>query len=342
MVNASLKIGVVGAGSWGTALSLLLAGKGHEVDLWVYEKNLCEDMKRDRENRIYLPGTQLPETIHPFNSLQEVVLNKKVILVVVPTHVLRSTLNTVKTSIDSDCLIINASKGIENESLLPIHKIMEETLPTFDSLAVLSGPTFAREVAQGNPSAIVAAAQKQETAERVQDLFNTDKLKVFTSTDLMGVEIGGALKNVIAIATGISDGLQLGFNTRAALINRGLVEITRIGTAMGAKPETFSGLSGMGDLVLTCTGDLSRNRTVGLKLGQGMKLDEITASMKMVAEGVRTVTSAYQLKNKFDIQASIIEETYQVLHEGKAPQTAMKDLMSVETTSEFTGIKGLE
>ena len=158
----------------------------------------------------------------------------------------------------------------------------------------------------------------------------------------MGVEIGGALKNVIAIATGISDGLQLGFNTRAALINRGLVEITRIGTAMGAKPETFSGLSGMGDLVLTCTGDLSRNRTVGLKLGQGLKLEEITASMKMVAEGVRTVTSAYQLKNKFDIQASIIEETYRVLHEGKVPQAAMKDLMNVEITSEFTGIKGLE
>ena len=342
MVNASLKIGVIGAGSWGTALSLLLAGKGHQVDLWVYEKDLCDVMNRERENRVYLPGFQLSDAIHPSHSLQEVVSNKKIILVVVPTHVLRSTLNTVKAYIDSDCLIINASKGIENGSLLPIHKVIEETLPTFDSLAVLSGPTFAREVAQGNPSAIVAAAQKQETAERVQDLFNTEKLKVFTSTDLMGVEIGGALKNVIAIATGISDGLQLGFNTRAALINRGLVEITRIGTAMGAKPETFSGLSGMGDLVLTCTGDLSRNRTVGLKLGQGLKLDEITASMKMVAEGIRTVTSAYQLKNKFDIQASIIEETYQVLHDGKAPQTAMKDLMSVETTSEFTGIKGLE
>ena len=342
MVNPSLAIGVIGAGSWGTALSLLLAGKGRRVDLWVYEKDLCGIMNQERENRVYLPGFQLSDAIHPSSSLQEVVANKKIILVVVPTHVLRSTLNTVKAYIDPDCLIINASKGIENESLLPIHKIIEEVLPAFDSLAVLSGPTFAREVAQGNPSAIVAAAQKQETAERVQDLFNTDKLKVFTSTDLMGVEIGGALKNVIAIATGISDGLQLGFNTRAALINRGLVEITRIGTAMGAKPETFSGLSGMGDLVLTCTGDLSRNRTVGLKLGQGLKLGEITAGMKMVAEGVRTVTSAYQLKNKFDIQASIIEETYHILHEDKAPQDAMRDLMNVETTSEFTGIKGLE
>ena len=342
MVNPSLAIGVIGAGSWGTALSLLLAGKGHRVDLWVYEEDLCDIMSKERENRVYLPGFQLSDSIHPSSSLQKVVANKKIVLVVVPTHVLRSTLNLMKPYIDPDCLIVNASKGIENESLLPIHKIMQEMLPSLDSLAVLSGPTFAKEVAQGNPSAIVAAARKQETAESVQDLFNTDKLKVFTSTDLMGVEIGGALKNVIAIATGISDGLQLGFNTRAALINRGLVEITRIGTAMGAKPETFSGLSGMGDLVLTCTGDLSRNRAVGLKLGQGLKLDEITASMKMVAEGVRTVTSAYQLKNKFDIQASIIEETYRVLHEGKAPQAAMRDLMSVETTSEFTGIKGLE
>ena len=342
MVNPSLAIGVIGAGSWGTALSLLLADQGHRVDLWVYEKDLCGIMSRERENRIYLPGFQLPDTIHPSPSLQEVVAGKKIILVVVPTHVLRSTLNAAKAYIDPDCLIINASKGIENESLLPIHKIMEDILPSFDSLAVLSGPTFAREVAQGNPSAIVAAAHKQETAERVQAIFDTDKLKVFTSTDLMGVEIGGALKNVIAIATGIADGLQLGFNPRAALINRGLVEIIRIGTAMGAKPETFSGLSGMGDLVLTCTGDLSRNRMVGLKLGEGLKLNDITASMNMVAEGIRTVTSAYQLKQKFDIQASIIEETYRVLHEGKSPQQALQDVMNVETTSEFTGIKGLQ
>ena len=342
MVNPTLKIGVIGAGSWGTALSLLLAGKGYQVDLWVYEKDLCDSMNRERENRVYLPGFKLPDGIRSSASLQEVVANKKILLVVAPTHVLRSTVSSAKEYIDPDCLIINASKGIENDSLLPIHKVIEEILPGFDSLAVLSGPTFAKEVAQGAPSAIVAAAHQQKTAERVQAIFGTDKMKVFTSTDLMGVEIGGALKNVIAIATGISDGLKLGFNTRAALINRGLVEITRIGTAMGARPETFSGLSGMGDLVLTCTGDLSRNRTVGLKLGEGLKLDEITASMKMVAEGVRTVTSAYQLKNKFDIQASIIEETYLVLHEGKSPQAAMRDLMNVETTSEFTGIKGLE
>ena len=342
MINHFLNIGVVGAGSWGTALSLLLSGKGCQIDLWTYEKDLCDFMVQKRENREYLPGFSLPENIRPSNSLQEVVANKKVVLLVVPTHVLRSTLKILKPFIAADCLIINASKGIENDTLLPIHKIIQEIIPQANSLATLSGPTFAREVAQGIPSAIVAAANEQEIAEQVQNIFDTDTLKVFTSNDLMGVEIGGALKNVIAIATGIADGLKLGFNPRAALINRGLVEITRIGTAMGARPETFSGLSGMGDLVLTCTGDLSRNRMVGLKLGQGMKLTEITASMNMVAEGIRTVTSAYQLKNKFDIQASIIEETYRVLHEGKSPQQALEDLMNVETKSEFTGIKGLE
>lgn len=342
MSESSKNIGVVGAGSWGSALSLLLAGKGYQVDLWVFEKDLCEQMIRDRENRSYLPGFPLPESIHPFNSLQEVVSNKKAVLLVVPTHVLRPTLKAMKPYLDPDCLIINAGKGIENDTLLPIHKILQESVAESHPLAALSGPTFAKEVAQGAPSAIVAAAENQDIAERVQTIFNADQLKVFTSTDLIGVEIGGALKNVIAIATGISDGLGLGFNARAALINRGLVEITRIGTAMGARPETFSGLSGMGDLVLTCTGDLSRNRTVGLKLGQGQTLDEITGGMQMVAEGIRTVTSAYQLKNKFDIQASIIEATYQVVQNGQSPQKALRDLMNVETTSEFTGIKGLE
>lgn len=342
MLNSSLSIGIVGAGSWGTALSLFLAGEGHQVDLWVYEKDLCGIMQQQRKNEVYLPGFQLPDAVHPSNSLQDVVANKQILLLVVPTQILRSVLEQLKPFLDPDCLLVNAAKGIENETLLPIHKIIQEVLPGSHSLATLSGPTFAREIAEGKPSAIVAAAEQLETALRVQDIFNTDKLKVFTSTDLAGVELGGALKNVIAIATGISDGLGLGFNTRAALINRGLVEITRIGTALGARPETFSGLSGMGDLVLTCTGDLSRNRTVGLKLGQGMKLEEITANMKMVAEGVRTVTSAWQLKNKFDIQASIIEATYHVLHEGKPPQKALQDLMNVEITSEFTGIKGLE
>lgn len=337
-----MNIGVVGAGSWGTALSLLLAGKGYRVDLWVHEDDVCEGMIRERENKTYLPGFQLPSAIHPVHSLKEAVSGKQVVLLVVPTHVVRHTLEAINPHLQPNCLIINAGKGIENDTLLPVHKILQETISKPHSLAALSGPTFAQEVARGVPSAIVAAAFEPDIAARVKDIFTNGHFKVFTSTDVMGVEIGGALKNVIAIATGISDGLELGFNARAALINRGLVEITRIGTAMGARPETFAGLSGMGDLVLTCTGDLSRNRAVGLKLGQGQTLEEIMSGMQMVAEGIRTVISAQQLKNKFDIQASIIEETYLVVQKGKSARQALQDLMNVETTSEFTGIKGLE
>jgi glycerol-3-phosphate dehydrogenase (NAD(P)+) len=223
-----------------------------------------------------------------------------------------------------------------------VRQILEQTLPVTCKLGTLSGPTFAVEIAKGIPSAIVAAAETEEVAERIQNIFSSSRLKVFTSTDPLGVEVGGALKNVIAIATGISDGLGLGYNTRAALITRGLVEITRIGTALGARPETFSGLSGVGDLVLTCTGDLSRNRAVGLQLGQGKTLNQITESMKMVAEGVLTVKSTYALKSKLNIHAAIIEETYQVLYEKKHPKQAMDDLMQVNISSEFSGIKGFK
>ena len=208
--------------------------------------------------------------------------------------------------------------------------------------ATISGPTFAKEIAEGVPSALLASAENLETARLVQELFTTDKMKVFANDDLVGVEVGGALKNVIAIATGISDGLGLGYNTRAAMITRGLVEISRIGTKLGAKHETFYGLTGLGDLVLTCTGDLSRNRHLGIQLGQGKSLKEITENMKMVAEGVLTVKSAYSLIKKFNVQAAIMKETYRVLHENKSPGQALKDLMKVKISTEFSGIKGFE
>lgn len=341
MVN-NPHIGVIGAGSWGTALSLLLAQKGWSVDLWVHESELCRLIEERRENAWFLPGVPLPEAIRPSNRFKDVVEGKERIVVVVPTHVLRTTAERFAPLLQPDCLVVNAGKGIEDDTLRVVHQILEETLGASHPLATLSGPTFAAEIARQVPSAIVAASEDAATAHQVKELFETPFLKVFTSTDLLGVEIGGSLKNVIAIATGISDGLGLGLNTRAALINRGLVEITRIGTALGARPETFSGLSGMGDLVLTCTGELSRNRTVGLKLAKGESLESITGGMKMVAEGVHTVTSAYKLKNDLGIQASIIEETYQVLHNGKPPEKALKDLMSVEIGSEFSGIKGLQ
>jgi len=335
------RITVVGAGSWGTALSIQLSRNRYDVDLWVYEQDLCQQIREKRENTLFLPGYSLPESIQPTNSLKEAIGKNEVVLLVVPTHIVRKTATEMVPLVNPNSLIINAGKGIENDSLSIIRKILKDTLPDHCHLATLSGPTFAIEVAQGVPSAIVAAAETGDLAEKTQSIFSCPLLKVFTSTDPVGVEIGGALKNIIAIATGISDGLGMGHNARAALITRGLVEITRIGTALGARPETFSGLSGLGDLVLTCTGELSRNRQVGLKIGQGEKLTDITGNMKMVAEGILTVKSAYALKSKLNIQASIIDETYKVLYESKSPQQAVEDLMRVNITSEFAGVKGL-
>ena len=335
-------IGVIGAGSWGTALSMLLARKNIPIDLWVFEKDLCQQIMDTRENKLFLPGFKLPDDISPTNSLKDAIAGKAVILLVAPTHVIRQTLINLRDFIEPNCIIINASKGIENDSLFTSHQLMQEILVKPYIPAILSGPTFAKEIALDAPSGAVAACNEQEHADIVKNIFSTPKFKVFTSTDIIGVELGGALKNVMAIATGISDGLELGFNSRAALITRGLVEMTRIGVAMGARPETFSGLSGVGDLVLTCTGDLSRNRAVGIKIGQGQSLKEITANMTTVAEGVRTVKSAYELKTKLNIQAAIIDETYRMLYEDKSPKEALKDLMKVEVSSEFLGVKGLQ
>lgn len=335
------KIAVIGAGSWGTALSLHLAEKFEQVSLWVYEKELCDILTKERENKWFLPDIFLPENIIYDNSIERAAQDQEILLLVVPTQLLRKIATQLKPFIKPNTIIINASKGIENDSLIPCHKIIEESLGTSCQIATISGPTFAKEVANKVPSALLAASESEETAKIIQEIFSSSKMKVFTSTDIMGVEIGGALKNVIAIATGICDGLNLGSNTRAALVTRGLVEIARIGTGMGAKPETFYGLSGLGDLVLTCTGDLSRNRQLGMQLGRGKSLNEITENMRMVAEGITTVKSAHQLIKKLNIQASVMEETYKVLHEGKTPQKALKDLMEVEISKEFSGIKGL-
>jgi glycerol-3-phosphate dehydrogenase (NAD(P)+) len=335
------KIAIIGAGSWGSALSLHLAEKFEKVSLWVYEKELCDLILKERENKWFLPGFQFPENITPYNSIEAVVRDQSIILMVVPTPALRNIMSQLKPFIQPESLIINSSKGIENDSLSTCHKIIKDSLNIPCDVATISGPTFAKEVAAKVPSALLAASKFENAAKKVQEIFSSRYVKVFTSNDILGVEIGGALKNVIAIATGISDGLKLGFNTRAALITRGLVEITRIGTELGAKPETFYGLSGLGDLVLTCTGDLSRNRKLGIQLGEGKKLNEITKNMRMVAEGVSTVKSAYKLIQKLNIQASVMQETYKVLYENKAPEKALEDLMKIEISTEFSGIKGL-
>jgi len=335
-------IAVIGAGSWGTALALHLSNKLNGVSLWVYENDLCEIIKKERENKWFLPGYKLPNNIKPENSIELTVKDKSIVLMAVPTSNLRKIVYKLEQFIKPGTLIINASKGIEIDSLEPCHKIIENTLCKPIKLATISGPTFAKEVADQIPSAILAASKSQETTKKVQKIFSSQNLKVFTSVDILGVEIGGALKNVIAIATGISDGLGLGFNTRAALITRGLVEIARIGTMLGAKPETFNGLSGLGDLVLTCTGDLSRNRQLGIKLGKGESLEVITKKMRTVAEGISTVQSAQKLIQQLNIQASIMEETYKVLHKNKSPKEALNDLMKVPISNEFSGIKGIK
>ena len=332
------RISVIGAGSWGTALSILLSKNGYEVDLWVYEESLCRAITDYRENSIFLPGFKVPESIHPNHTLQGAIKDNKIILLVLPTHVVRNIASDLTPLIDPNSIIINASKGIESNTLCTIRQILEQVLPKTCNLATLSGPTFAFEIAREVPSAIVAAAKTNQLTENIKDIFSCSYLKVFTSNDPMGVELGGALKNVIAIATGIADGLQVGHNARAALITRGLVEITRRGREGGEKKETFSGLSGLGDLVLTCTGELSRNRKVGLQIGQGEKIDKIIKNENFIAEGVLTVKSAYFLKSKLDIQASIIEETYKILYESKPPQQAVEKLMQIDTTSEFVGV----
>ncbi|QPJ63417.1 MAG: NAD(P)-dependent glycerol-3-phosphate dehydrogenase [Candidatus Nitronauta litoralis] len=336
------EVAVIGGGSWGTALAIHLGNKGLPVDLWVWESDLAQSMQTTGENRLFLPGFRLPDIVNPVNDLRDAVQSKKIIVLVTPSHVLGSIARSLRPHLAPNAIIVNASKGLEEETLLPASQVIQRELVSKFPLVTLSGPTFAKEVANKVLSTIVVASENPGAAETVQQIFSTDTLRVFTSTDVLGVEIGGSLKNVIAIAAGICDGLELGNNTRAGLITRGLVEISRIGTAMGARAETFYGLSGLGDLVLTCTGDLSRNRMVGIKLGQGDKLKDIIENMKMVAEGIKTVKSAFTLKEKFGIQASIIEQTYRVLYEDKEPGRALADLMKVETGSEFSGVRGLD
>ena len=338
---ANKSISVIGAGSWGTALSIHLAKCGYKVNLWVYEKSLCKQIEETKENTIFLPGFTLSKLIYPTNSLEEAIGKNDSILIVVPTNFIRNIVSMMAPFLIPNSVIINAGKGIEIDSLSLISDILKQTLPSKYKFATLSGPTFATEVARGDPSAIVAASVESEVSDLVKSIFSNSSLRVFTSNDPIGVQIGGALKNIIAITTGISDGLQFGYNARAAIITRGLVEITRIGTALGAKAETFSGLSGLGDLVLTCTGEHSRNRKFGIRVGQGEIPHEVTNHMKVAVEGLLTLKSAHTLKTKLNVKASIIDETYKIIYEAKSPQQALKDLMKVKTTSEFIGIKGI-
>ena len=336
MESDNVKVGVIGAGSWGTTLADLLAGKGCAVTLWAYEKDLVERLRSSRVNDLFLPGFTLCGSLEFSSDLAQVARGKDLLLLVPPSQVLRQVLTRAVPDIAPGTLIVSASKGIENDTLQTMSAVLTDVLPEALArrTAFLSGPSFAREVAAGMPTAVAVAAADPQVAKKVQEVFSTAAFRVYTNPDVVGVELGGALKNVIALAAGVSDGLGFGHNTRAALITRGLAEMTRIGLALGADPATFAGLAGMGDLVLTCTGDLSRNRTVGMELGRGRRLDDILAGMQMVAEGVKTTLSTYQLAQKLQVEVPITEQMYLILYGDKDPRQAVSDLMLRELKPE--------
>jgi len=323
------KIAVIGAGSWGTTLADLLAKKGHRVTLWAYEPELVQEMRDNRENNLFLPGIELSPALNFTNDLAEAYAGCSMVLCVVPSQLVRRVMQNSLPFLPADTVMVSASKGIELDTLATVSEIYREILPAelYARFAALSGPSFAREVAQEMPTAVTAASASEEVARRVQQAFTTSFFRVYRNDDVVGVELGGAIKNVIAIAAGISDGLGFGCNTRAALITRGLAEMTRLGLAMGAQAATFAGLAGMGDLVLTCTGDLSRNRSVGIQIGQGRQLSQILGEMRMVAEGVKTTESAFKLARKMGVEMPIIEQMYLMLYQDKPARAAVLELM---------------
>lgn len=330
------KLAIIGAGSWGTALACHLANNGHTLSLWAYEPEICKTIQDKRENTTFLPGFHLSTNIKATSSLTEALTGCIYCLMVVPCQHMRTIIRAMLPHLPAKTHIISASKGIENGTLLRPSQILEEVIPKEMEcpLAVLSGPTFAKEIAAGLPSAAAVASNNRTVAEQFQRLLTTHTLRLYANNDMTGTELGGAVKNVMAIAAGVSDGLNFGLNARAALITRGLAEITRLGVALGANPMTFNGLSGIGDLVLTCTGDLSRNRQVGLQLGQGKSLAEIQAGMKMVAEGVPTARSTWQLAQQHGISMPITDQVHSLLFENKDPHLAVKALMERELKAE--------
>ncbi|MGQ9671687.1 MAG: NAD(P)H-dependent glycerol-3-phosphate dehydrogenase [Candidatus Aminicenantales bacterium] len=327
-----MEIGIVGGGSWGTAFALHLGRLGLRPVLWVREPEILEELKKERENRSFLPGFKMPKNVSFTGDVEEAVRSAQIIFIAVPSRFCRPVYAAMAPYLRRDQIIVSLTKGIEEGSLKRMTELMAELFPRLTStqLAVLSGPSFAREVAERHPTAVVVASSDLAVAMTVQRLVSDSFFRVYASQDVMGVELAGALKNVIAIAAGISDALRFGHNSRAALITRGLVEMTRLGVKLGAFRETFQGLAGMGDLVLTCTAKLSRNYHVGYELGKGRRLSEILASTRMVAEGVPTAISVRQLASREGVEMPISAEVYRVLHENKSPRESLKDLMARE------------
>lgn len=329
------QLAVLGAGSWGTALAIALAPRFDSVNLWVRDAGRAAEIERSGENARYLPSFRLPPSVRASADMAATVKNAGIVLSVTPSAHLRSALESVQPLISQTTAVVSATKGIEESSLLRMSEVAKSVLGKAHlRLAVLSGPTFAKEIAAGEPAAVVIASEHLAFAEEIQDAFSTATLRFYTSTDVTGVEIGAALKNVIAIGAGICRGLGLGSNSAAALVTRGLAEITRLATTLGGHQRTLSGLAGLGDLVLTATGDLSRNRSVGVQLGQGQRLTHILAGMTMVAEGVGTCRAAYQLGRKHNVDLPIVNKMYEILYESKDPRQAIRELMERPLTSE--------
>ncbi len=327
------RIGVLGAGSWGTALAYLLARKGHDVRVWAYERDVVSDINERHENRVFLPGHQLSEALRADTEAARVVRDAAVVLSVSPSHAVRAVVGSVATAIAPDAIIVSATKGLEETSLARMSEIIGALVP-HAPFAVLSGPSFAKEVAEEQPTAVVAASRRNDTAEAVQELFSTPCFRVYTNEDVVGVELGGALKNVIAVAAGILDGLGLGNNPRAALLTRGLAEITRMGIALGADGATFAGLAGMGDLILTATGGLSRNRALGIAVAQGESLEAWRARNRTVAEGANTSRAAAALAHRARVEMPIADQVRAVLFEGKSARESVRELMDREPKAE--------
>lgn len=329
------KITILGSGSWGTALAVMLNKTGHQVCLWSRTQQEAETIEADRENKEYLPGIPLTDGIRITHSREEAVKEAEILILAFPSRYMRQSIQPFCPLITPEQAIVNVSKGLEEETLLPLTKVLEECLPNND-ICVLSGPSHAEEVGRDIPTVCVAASQKEGLAQLIQQEFQGPNFRVYTTTDVTGVELGGALKNVIALAAGMSDGLGYGDNSKAALMTRGMAEMSRLGMVLGGKEETFYGLSGMGDLIVTCTSMHSRNRRAGILLGQGKTLEETLQTVHMVVEGVNTAKAAYDLARRHKVRMPIVTEIYQVLFEQKDPRKAVLDLMLRDAAPERT------
>ncbi|MEW6724814.1 MAG: NAD(P)H-dependent glycerol-3-phosphate dehydrogenase [Bacillota bacterium] len=333
------RVAVLGAGGWGTALAILSVHQGYDTTLWVRRADFCHQLQAERENHPYLPGVVLPEEIRLTSCLREAAYGREAVIVTVPSHAVRKLARDLAAHLSGDTLVISATKGLEVGSCRRMTEIWSEEIGGQERLVAISGPNFAAEVARGLPTATVAASTSLAAAEAAQDLLMTSSLRVYTNPDLIGVELGGALKNIYAIAAGMVDGMELGLNGRAALITRGLAELARLGEALGASPLTFSGLSGLGDLILTCTGHLSRNHQLGEAIGRGLSPAEAWQGRAMVTEGVTTCRSAHDLARRLGVELPIVDQVYAILFEGQSPRQMVENLMGRRPRHEREPVK---